>query len=136
MKLLFDDGLLQLIKSENHLAFTVLVDKFWSRLYRHLFSRIRNEDDAEDGVQEIFIGLWKNKNTISCNLEGSLSPYLYSAVKYCAIDYFSKPETVIPYENALETVLEYSSSDISDEDILLHELKNGIGKSSFPNKTA
>ena len=126
MKQLSDDGLLQLIKSENHLAFTILVDRYWTRLYQHLFSRIRNEDDAEDAVQEIFIGFWKNKSTIICNHEDSLGPYLFSAAKYCAIDYFSKPETAIPYENALETVLEYASSDCSDEVVLLHELRQII----------
>ena len=123
MKLLSDDGLLDLIKTGNHLAFTVLVDRYWGKLYKHLFARIRNEDEAEDIVQEIFIGFWKNKDNITCNQEESLSPYLFTAAKYCAIDYFGRPETTIPYENALTTVLEYASSDYSDEEVLLHELK-------------
>ena len=128
MKQLSDNSLLELIQSENHLAFSALVDRYWVKLYKHLCFRIRNENEAKDIVQDIFLSLWNNRNTVFCDDSGSIAPYLFKAARYCAIDYFSKPETTIPYENALSAVLLYPSKAEADESFLLKELENLISK--------
>ena len=73
-----------LLVSENEdLAFRVLYDRYWEALYKKAFYRLGNSDDAQDAVQEIFISLWRNRETIQ--FEDNLSPYLFTALKYCII---------------------------------------------------
>lgn len=136
MKELRDDKILELIKADNHLAFTVLVDRYWEQLYKHLFYRIKKEEEAKDSIQEIFISLWNNRHKITCDSEGSLSSYLFKSAKYRAIDYFSKPETVIPYERVLDLALAIPASLSADTAVLLSELENVIRKeiSSLPSQ--
>jgi RNA polymerase sigma factor (sigma-70 family) len=126
MKAFSDYRLLGLIKANNAIAFTVLVDRYWERLYKHLHYRIHHEEDAKDNVQEIFISLWNNIDTVTCNENDSLEAYLFTAARYRAIDYFSKPDTVIPYAHALSTVLAYPSAAEADQSVMLRELEQLI----------
>lgn len=64
-------------------AFRILYDRYWKLLYDKAFRRLGDEADAEDAVQEVFISLWRNKNTIE--VEETLAPYLFTALKYCII---------------------------------------------------
>jgi len=68
---------------DEHLGFRVLYSRYWEALYKKAFHRFGNSADAEDAVQEIFISLWRNKNTIQ--IEETLSPYLFTALKYYII---------------------------------------------------
>ncbi|EDM34197.1 RNA polymerase ECF-type sigma factor [Pedobacter sp. BAL39] len=136
MKELSDERILELIKADNHLAFTVLVDRYWEKLYKHLFYRIKKEEESKDSVQEIFISLWNNRYKLSCDAAGSLSSYLFKSARYCAIDYFSKPETTIPYEQVLDLALEIPAGQPADANVLLNELENIISReiSSLPDQ--
>jgi RNA polymerase sigma-70 factor (family 1) len=64
-------------------AFRELYDKYWEPLYKNALYRLGSDADAQDMVQEVFIGLWRNKNSIQ-NI-GSLSAYLFTALKYTII---------------------------------------------------
>jgi len=64
-------------------AFKVIYNKYWEQLYKKALQYLKNSADAEDGVQEIFISLWRNKNSIDASNE--LSAYLFTALKYYVI---------------------------------------------------
>jgi RNA polymerase sigma-70 factor (family 1) len=64
-------------------SFRILYNRYWEALYKKAFHRFGNSDDAEDAVQEIFISLWRNKNSIQ--IDDTLAPYLFSALKYYII---------------------------------------------------
>jgi len=64
-------------------AFKVIYDRYWEPLYKKASLYLKNDADAEDGVQEIFISLWRNKNTIDAS--NNLSAYLFTALKYYVI---------------------------------------------------
>ena len=61
-------------------AFRVIYLRYWEGLYKKAFHHLKNEHDAEDAVQEIFISLWRNKQTIDAS--NQLSAYLFTALKY------------------------------------------------------
>ena len=69
--------------AEEQVGFRILYSRYWEALYKKAFYRFGNSDDAEDAVQEIFISLWRNRNTIQ--IEETLSPYLFTALKYYII---------------------------------------------------
>ena len=82
--LLSDTELQKKIQRQDQLAFEVLFDRYWKRLYSFAFKIYKEEAICEDIVQEIFISLWeKSTNTNIVNLEG----YLLRAVKYKVANY-------------------------------------------------
>ena len=82
--LLSDTELQKKIQRQDQLAFEVLFDRYWKRLYSFAFKIYKEEAICEDIVQEIFISLWeKSINTNIVNLEG----YLLRAVKYKVANY-------------------------------------------------
>ena len=128
MRALSDQRLLEHIRNDNRLAFTELVNRYWEQLYKHLFYKIKQEDQAKDDVQEIFISLWDNRLKVVCDAQMSLSSYLFKAARYRAIDYFSRPHTAIPFEDVLETALQLPSDHSADSVVLLKELEEVIDK--------
>lgn len=72
-----------LIAEEEQSAFRELYDRYWEQLYKKALTRLGNDADAQDAVQEVFISCWRNRKTIE--VEESLAPYLYTALKYWII---------------------------------------------------
>lgn len=123
MKLPSDSSLVELVKKDDHVAYTALVDRYWEDLYRHIWSKIKNTDDAKDIVQDIFLGLWKNRVTLSADDRGSLAPYLFRAAKYNIINYFSRPSITIADETALNLAVNTVSATQADDQMLIKELQ-------------
>jgi len=55
------------LKSGNEEAFRVLVDSYKDRIYNLCYGYVRNESDAEDLVQEVFIEVYRSVNNFSEN---------------------------------------------------------------------
>src|ERR1700710_1212554 len=72
-----------LIAADEHSAFRILYDRYWETMYKKAFVRLGNDDDAQDVVQEVFISVWRNKQTIE--VAASLEGYLFTAIKYSVI---------------------------------------------------
>ena len=81
MKNLSDDKLL--IAEDSNAAFSILYNRYWEPLYKKALVRLGNEADAQDAVAEVFISLWRNRQTIDAS--NSLANYLFAALKYCII---------------------------------------------------
>lgn len=90
-----DSQLLDLIKLGDQQAFTALVNRYWEDMYTHIHARIRHEDDTKDILQEIFISVWKKRDTIVVDDNGRLGSYLFTAARYSIIDHFSRPGTPV-----------------------------------------
>ena len=123
MKSYSDHSLFELVKKDNHLAYTFLIDRYWENLYRHIYQKIRNEEDAKDIVQDIFLSLWKNRSEINSEEKTSLAPYLFTAAKYAVINRFSRSNIIIADEEMLEKSLNMVSSTKTDEQLLTKELR-------------
>ncbi|PYF76639.1 RNA polymerase sigma factor [Pedobacter nutrimenti] len=126
MKRSTDNHLMELIRKNDHRAFTLLVDRYWEDLYGHIRIKIREKDDAKDLVQDIFLGLWKNREQVSCNQQGSIAPYLFGAARYAVISYFSRCGVLVPAAQSLTVFQEPVSAFYSDEPYLLKELQSQI----------
>ncbi|MBS4179453.1 RNA polymerase sigma factor [Lederbergia citrea] len=53
-----DDVLIEKIKSGNDHAFRVLVEKYRNTVFHTVYGVLRNEKDAEDAAQEVFIKIY------------------------------------------------------------------------------
>jgi RNA polymerase sigma-70 factor (family 1) len=82
---LADHELLALLKEGNREAFDAIYTRFSERLYFYLVKAIKDSDEAEDILQEVFYSLWKRRYTLE-NIE-SICAYLFSCVRYSGIRY-------------------------------------------------
>lgn len=74
-----DEKLLMLISDDDELAFSEIYNRYWKKLFAIAYNRIKVVQQAEDILQDVFVGLWKNRHESAIN---SLENYLATAVKY------------------------------------------------------
>lgn len=77
---LSDTELFDLLKSGDHAAFTEIYNRYWDKLYAVAYNRLADELEAEEAVQNIFLSLWKRKETLQ--LTHSPATYLAVSIKY------------------------------------------------------
>jgi len=73
-----EDNIFQNIKQGNIDSFEVLFRTHYSELCNYAFRYIRDKDNAEEIVQDLFYKLWEKKETIV--IRSSVRSYLYRSV--------------------------------------------------------
>ena len=105
------------INGDEHSMFCTLYNKYWEPLYKKAFYRLGNSEDAQDAVQEVFLSLWRNKETIE--VEETLAPYLFTALKYAVIKkVYQKAKKGISAPLSAEQL---EQTDISTEELLQYK---------------
>lgn len=110
-----DQDLLIAIGNNDRIAFTVLFDRYWQRLFQSAKARLADDDAAQDIVQEIFIKLWQRRNAL--DIRGPVENYLQGAVRLSVINHFnSKKANLVQLEDTLDRVniLEDSIDSLTD----------------------
>ena len=69
-----DEQLLSSLRQRDQRAFTEIYNRYWGVVYTHIYKMLRDEEEAKDGVQEVFSKLWLKAEQIqsSQNLAGFL----------------------------------------------------------------
>ncbi len=75
-----DEQLLQLLQNSSEAAFTELYDRYWEKMLVRANMQLESPEDAEEILQDIFIRLWKRRETIV--LRHSFHTYIASILKY------------------------------------------------------
>ncbi|MDR6785263.1 RNA polymerase sigma-70 factor (family 1) [Pedobacter africanus] len=114
-----DQELLALLKQGNDAAFTEIYDRFSGPLYVFAFRKLKNEDEAKDVVQEIFIVLWNRHAEL--DFHSSLSAYLFKAVHNRALNLFVHQRYHETYISSFEAYLNTYAKD-ADELLMEKEL--------------
>ena len=100
-------------------SFTLIYRKFWPSLYNTAFKRLKNREQCQDIVQNVFIDLWNRKDKVSIkNLQG----YLHTAVRYQVYKQLLKTPSNSDFFSVLEKLLQ--SPYNADEKLLTAELSN------------
>lgn len=127
-----DHELLSLIKEGDHAAFKSLYEKYWQLLYVAACKIIKDEDEAKDVVQEIFVSLL-NKRT-SIDIKGSISNYLYMAVRYKVLDSISRKKVRTDYLDSLNDYI--STGDYPTDRLLIEKEINAEMEKEIQNLPA
>jgi RNA polymerase sigma-70 factor (ECF subfamily) len=77
--LLHEKLLIRELQRGNAKAFELLYEQYHARLYNFCMSIIRNKQDAEGMVQEVFIAVWENRENLDENK--SFSGFVFSIAK-------------------------------------------------------
>jgi len=120
-----DLELLQLLKKDDHDAYAQIYDRFNGLMYIYACKIVKDFDEAEDIVQEVFISLWDKRNTLV--LKSSLSSYLYSAVRYKFINLLDHKKVRTDYSTSLQSFLD-EGEYLTDDYIREKEFKQLIEK--------
>ena len=106
------------LKAGSHTAFKTIYDHYYSKIYAVAFKYLKEENMAEDAVQEIFIKLWVNRQ----NLDVNLTPrgFLFKCLKFHVLNTIRNQSRVLikQYEIAYHTPAFHKEVE---EDLLLKE---------------
>ena len=83
-----DADLIKELKSNNKNSVNQLYSKYSDRLYRFIFGYLKTEEDTLDLIQEIFIKIWNNRNSLK--EDTSFESYLFTIAKNTIISTFRK----------------------------------------------
>lgn len=72
-----------LLSTDEQTSFKIVYNRYWEPLYKKALHRLGNSADAQDVVQEVFVSLWRHRDTVE--VETTLAPYLFTALKYSII---------------------------------------------------
>jgi RNA polymerase sigma-70 factor (family 1) len=106
-----DEQLLQQMACGDRSAFTLLYQRYWEDLFITAAKALRGKEEAADVVQEVFLSLWNRRNEL--NIQGSLSAYLHTSVRYKCIHYIEKNITRRDYLVQLVDVAIGSNAEIN-----------------------
>ena len=82
-----DEELLYLFRLNDRAAFALLYDRYWKPLLAKAFDRLKNQEDAEEVVQELFVNLWRRREKI--HVQYSFKTYIFAALRYEILHYIA-----------------------------------------------
>jgi RNA polymerase sigma-70 factor (ECF subfamily) len=81
-----DDGALLLqLKEGDKTAFDEIFNRFADPIHTYISKRLDGSEEADDVLQEVFIRLWKKRQSIV--IQSSFRNYLYTMVQHCIADH-------------------------------------------------
>jgi len=110
--------LLHLISKNDEAAFSELYDRFWKKMFAVAYNRLKEVQDAEDIVHDVFVRLWANRQKLEI---GELENYLATAVKYGVLSKIKKRAREKKYlktETSLSVVESSSETKVHYRQIL------------------
>ena len=120
-----DNDLVAFLKDGDKAAFTEIYNRYKGLLYIHAYNRLRNQQEADDVVHELFASLWTKKDSLF--LKTHLSGYLYQAVRNRVIDIISHQKVESAYMVSLQHFIDKSEA-ITDHLVRENELTALIEK--------
>jgi RNA polymerase sigma-70 factor (ECF subfamily) len=105
-----DNGLVRLLKKGNVLAFDSLFQVYSPKLYGFALKYLKNETDAEELVQEVFVIVWENRQMLKSEL--SFKSYLFTIALNKIRKHFNQKATSLRYIETLNYESEVTDSQL------------------------
>lgn len=123
--------LIEKAKKGDSQAFSFIYEKCFTPIYRYLYIRMKNKEEAEDLTQVIFIKILKSVSKYR-NLGKNPWAYFFSITRNALTDHWRKKKNVItaePVENFINLRDEKKDSlDLFEESERAELIKKAIGK--------
>lgn len=98
-----DASLVNAVRKGHSQAFAVLYDRYFDAIYRYVFFRVADQQDAEDLTQKIFLNLLEMINN-SQSVINELKPYLYRSAHNMVIDHYRRQKPIPSNGDSLSLV--------------------------------
>ncbi|SFO26430.1 RNA polymerase sigma-70 factor, ECF subfamily [Chitinophaga sp. YR627] len=83
-----DEHLFTLLQDDNEIAFNTIFGRYSRRLYMEAYSKLQDEDEGNDIVQEVFCWLWDKRRVL--DTPQCLKAYLIQVVRNKCVDLIRK----------------------------------------------
>ncbi len=114
-----DAELMALVSRADETAFAELYDRYERSVYSLVFFKLKNESDAEDVTEEVFIKLWQRASAYA--ERGSVGAYIMTVAKNAATDHLRKKQDTL----SLTLEAEDGSTNGGREERELADTSNG-----------
>ena len=114
-----EEKIIRRLRKGESSAFDEVYHQYSRNVYRFAYSFLKNRQDSEEVMQEVFLKVWRNRNTL--NEYYSLKAYLFSISHNVIIDEFRKRLKDGKYKEFLKNRAELSSMD-TENSIEFNEL--------------
>jgi RNA polymerase sigma-70 factor (ECF subfamily) len=123
-----DTALAQAIKMGNIKEFENLFRQLYSALCGYAFKILKDTDQAEETVQEVFYNLWKKREQLAINV--SVKSYLYKSVYNKCLHYIEHKTVINKHVATVEhsEMAYYSPSDAIQTDELYAAYKKTLNQ--------
>jgi RNA polymerase sigma-70 factor (family 1) len=109
-----DHHLVMLLQKGNVAAFDSLFEVYSQKLFGFALKYFKNETEAEELVQDVFVKVWENRQTLKSEL--SFKSYLFTIALNQIRKYFNKKATSLRYLESLQNDPELIESHAIQED--------------------
>lgn len=107
-----DQSLVQSLQKGNVQAFDSLFEVYSPKLYGFALKYFKNESDAEELVQEVFVKVWENRNSLKS--EHSFKSYLFTIALNIIRKHFNKKATALRYLESLSHEPEFADQSAAE----------------------
>jgi RNA polymerase sigma-70 factor, ECF subfamily len=116
--------LLLLLKKDDRIAFYHIYERYSKRLYGFVLRYIKQDADAEEIVQEVFVKIWEARNRIDAY--SSFESFLFTVAYNTTISLLRKRVSENKFINYLKTLHQPDVSYEVDNEIRFNELNEKV----------
>lgn len=109
-----DHSLVQLLQKGNVVAFDSLFEVYSPKLFGFAFKYFKNEVEAEELVQEVFVQVWEHRQSLKSEL--SFKSYLFTIALNHIRKYFNKKAISLRYLESLQHDPELTDNETIHDD--------------------
>ena len=114
-----DSELIAQYRNGNQGAFDVLVDRYQSKVYTTIYLIVKDQDVAEDLLQDVFVKVVQTIHSDKYSEEGKFQPWLMRIAHNLAIDHFRKakryPTILMEDGSNVFNSLQFAESSIEEQ---------------------
>mgnify|MGYP003575295760 FL=1 len=118
-----DAELFALVKAGEDRAFAEIYDRYWELLFRHARRMVKDDNLAQDIVQDVFISLWDKIGQMDLRL--SVSSYLYASVRNKILNLIERDKVRNNYLESMTAFISHGEN-ITDHRVRERMLKEKI----------
>lgn len=105
--------LLQLVKEGDTDAFDSIYNKWSMRIFSLLKKLLHSTEDAEDILQDVFVRIWENRESI--DLDKNFNSFIYRVARNTALKFIEK----LKVRNNYAVVMPYDEEDLNADEYLI-----------------
>ncbi|WP_426672004.1 RNA polymerase sigma factor [Mucilaginibacter sp. McL0603] len=121
--------LIQQLQTGSEKAFTALYDKYSTQLYRNILRLVKDDDIAQELLQDLFLKIWESRQYIK--IEGSFKSFLYKVAENLVYAHFRK----IAKDNRLiaKLIISYDDFETNVEETIISRENHDLLKKAIEN---
>ena len=114
------------VANNSSIAFSLLFDRYWSVIYKTVFSYISDREQSEEITHDIFLNLWRGRHTLAIQ---SFPAYLRMAARYHVYRHMkSAKASPVSYVDDWNKITSPRTTNAGYEKIAMDDLETDVGK--------